>query len=343
MKINFFLATLLSGLVFLMASSGIAYAQTATIAQLKQEIALLEQLLAQQQGTQSSCYTFNTNLGFAQSNTNDVIQLHSDLQKEGFSYNPDDISVYSTGTSEAVIQFQTKYGIIPQSGYVGIKTRTELNNLYGCNSTNTNNCQATCVTQSDGIYAVDCSGSTTKCDQGDVCQETYDNSYNYNNGSVQTVQNLTGSECVAPTSGCTPNWQCTAWNTCYTGQQTRTCADTNYCRVSTGEPATTQSCTVCQAACTGGYAVDCSGNATQCESGQYCQLTYNTTNTYLNGMLYTTSPVSGSECVTPCTPDWQCSGFGDCINGQQTQTCTDYNNCGVATNEPATTQSCTSN
>ncbi|MDP3988053.1 MAG: peptidoglycan-binding protein [Candidatus Levybacteria bacterium] len=48
-----------------------------------------------------------------------------------------------------------------------------------------------------------------------------------------------------------------------------------------------------------------------------------------------------SSPIPACTPNWQCSGFGSCINGQQTQTCTDTNNCGVSTNVPVLTQSCT--
>lgn len=46
--------------------------------------------------------------------------------------------------------------------------------------------------------------------------------------------------------------------------------------------------------------------------------------------------------ASTCTPNWRCSGFGTCVNGQQKQTCTDANNCGVATGEPALIQSCTS-
>ena len=398
MKIKIFLAILLSAVLSL--SFGIiTFAQTstnqATITQLEQQIAALQQQLQQlnaQQGNQSSCYTLNSNLGWAQSGSADIAKLHTDLTSEGISYTPDDINTYSTGTSQAVTQFQKKYGISPQSGYVGAKTRSQLNKLYGCGSTstmtisilpstlnltvggspqeltsetmqngqsvftslnwtssnpsiakvdsfglvtpvnlgttfitassgsvqsnqitvnvtaysstvttNTNNCKATCVTQSDGTYAVDCSGSTTKCNQGDVCQENYDKSYTYKDGLVQTIQNLSGSQCLTPTSSCTPNWQCTAWNTCYNGQQNRICADVNNCNSPLNEPALNQSCTVCQAGCTGGYAVDCSGNATQCPSGTVCQLTYNTTNTFLNGTLYTTSPVSGAQCVSQPT------------------------------------------
>lgn len=44
---------------------------------------------------------------------------------------------------------------------------------------------------------------------------------------------------------------------------------------------------------------------------------------------------------TACTPNWQCSGFSTCVNGQLTQTCNDTNNCNTTNGEPALTQSCT--
>ena len=41
-----------------------------------------------------------------------------------------------------------------------------------------------------------------------------------------------------------------------------------------------------------------------------------------------------------CTPNWQCSGFGSCVSGMQTQTCSDLNSCGTSIGEPALSQSC---
>jgi len=78
------------------------------------------------------CHDFNLSLGWAQTGTAEIAQLHIALQKENLSYVPDTGNIYDVGTSQAVIQFQTKYGITPLSGYTGIKTRTKLNQLYGC-------------------------------------------------------------------------------------------------------------------------------------------------------------------------------------------------------------------
>jgi len=41
---------------------------------------------------------------------------------------------------------------------------------------------------------------------------------------------------------CTPNWQCTSWDICSNGSQTRSCYDSNYCGTTTGVPSQTQSC-----------------------------------------------------------------------------------------------------
>ena len=118
---------------------------SALIAQLKAAIQLiLQQLSAIQagQGTTSAtptptptpawCYTFTKNLGWADSGTDAIAQLHTALQTQGIPYYPDTGNTYNIGTSNALKQFQTKYNIAPQSGYVGVKTRAKLNQLYGC-------------------------------------------------------------------------------------------------------------------------------------------------------------------------------------------------------------------
>ncbi len=42
---------------------------------------------------------------------------------------------------------------------------------------------------------------------------------------------------------CNPNWQCSSWSTCSSsGEQTRTCSDSNNCGVLTNKPEESQSC-----------------------------------------------------------------------------------------------------
>ena len=42
----------------------------------------------------------------------------------------------------------------------------------------------------------------------------------------------------------------------------------------------------------------------------------------------------------PCSESWSCTDWSACANNQQTRTCTDANNCGTTTTNPAITQSC---
>jgi len=328
----------------------------ALIAQLQQQIAILmqqvQQMAAQQQGSSSWCHTFNTNLGYANSGSVEVLNLHLALQRQGISYSPDDIYIYSTATMAAVLNFQTRYGITPLTGYLGPKTRIRLNQLYGCGDTTNNSydstiyktdgCNAECVNQSDGTYAVDCGGNPTKCAPDQTCQKNYDTSYAYSSGSVQTIKTLNGAECITT---CIPNWQCTNFGPCLNSQQARTCTDTNNCSTTTNRPEVTQLCTSCVADCLfqpdGTYAVDCSGNTEMCNITQTCKKIYDTSTTYNNGTAQTVQTLSGTECVDKCIPSWQCSGLGPCINGQRTQTCVDIDNCGTTDGRPNLSELCT--
>lgn len=44
-------------------------------------------------------------------------------------------------------------------------------------------------------------------------------------------------------ANCKPNWQCSNWGLCLSGDQIRTCTDANNCGVDTGEPKLSQTCT----------------------------------------------------------------------------------------------------
>ena len=115
---------------------------TALIAQLTAEIQSLMQqinaLIAQQGGGTTTspgawCHTFNSNLGFANSGSEEVTNLHIALKTENISYSPDNNTDYTQATSKGVMSFQSKYGI-NQTGYVGSLTRAKLNSLYGCSA-----------------------------------------------------------------------------------------------------------------------------------------------------------------------------------------------------------------
>lgn len=161
MKPSFSFSIFFIVLIYFLFVSSVIFAQSITdaqkqylISQIQQQLTqvrqLLDQITNQQQQKSAWCYTFNNDLGFAQSGTNDIIQLHLALMfnltapssSTDVSYAPDDINTYYKGTVQAVSSFQKKYGVEPESGYVGIKTRTKLNQLYGCNNQNSSGSNA---------------------------------------------------------------------------------------------------------------------------------------------------------------------------------------------------------
>ncbi len=50
---------------------------------------------------------------------------------------------------------------------------------------------------------------------------------------------------------------------------------------------------------------------------------------------------NNTQTQTSCTPRWDCRDWTSCVNGQQTRNCIDWNSCNTTTNEPPTSQSCT--
>ena len=100
----------MTALMLVFCVCNVAHAQTMTedqrqalIIQIKNEIAQLQvqlnNLLAQQQGTDSWCHTFYNNLGTPDSGSSEVFNLHIALQKNGLVYSPDSVNTYSTITT----------------------------------------------------------------------------------------------------------------------------------------------------------------------------------------------------------------------------------------------------
>ena len=310
----------------------------AQIVQLQAQIA---QISAQQQGLGNLCHTFINNFGVANSGSTDVSDLHIFLQREGISYYPDGDSIYSTGTSQAVIQFQSRYGISPQTGFVGTKTKAKLNQIYGC--------------------------------------------------PVKL--------------NCKPNWTCSDWGFCVDGLQYKTCTDSNSCGVDTNEPKLSQTCTekpdvrikangsdgpvnifltlgngasvtstgisltqninlqwsgVGVSSCTAsdslnptifsGYKIP-SDSLTATLVGNI-QNNSNSNNKVsdtfkINCVSSTGSTVSDSVTVNlfytvsgTCTPGWQCTSWTTCAGSRHTRTCTDWNGCGSLVGKPIESESC---
>lgn len=86
---------------------------------------------------------------------------------------------------------------------------------------------------------------------------------------------------------------------------------------------------------TGGGSFGGGGAAPSTASGNGNDTNSSTTNT--NNVNNETNGSSGS---TVCTPNWKCSDWTECVNGQQKRVCFDVNDCGIDSNKPAERQSC---
>jgi peptidoglycan hydrolase-like protein with peptidoglycan-binding domain len=227
-------------------------AQTDTqtlIAQLQAQIQLLMQQVAQlrsQQGGQNWCHTFNSNLGIG-SRGDEVLDLIIALDGGGSPANSSSIGgvtdpYYSKDTAADVVQFQAKYGITPQSGYVGVKTRAKLNSLYGCAPTPTPtpaSAPTPVLTPAptsacSNLYWFDNTSSAHSL-KGVECtaQKQFCGAYMYS--GLRTFDNQ--KDCFAALTlalwNCAPNWTC-SWYTCLNGHQTQFAADSNKCPSTVG-------------------------------------------------------------------------------------------------------------
>jgi hypothetical protein len=80
------------------------------------------------------------------------------------------------------------------------------------------------------------------------------------------------------------------------------------------------------------YLISCPGNS----SGFACNISDNLF--IVTGLQH--SAVKEFIPTSNCTTNWNCSSWGNCINGTQTKTCIDQNSCNTTLNRPNLTQSC---
>ena len=131
-------------IVFLVAFPN--FASAVSIDELQKQISILlaqietlRQQISQQSG--QNCFVFSSDLQIGNSGSA-VTSLQKFLEKEGFDIDNGEISTnnFSESTASAVVGFQERYrseiltlaGLSRGTGYVGARTRTKLNTLYGC-------------------------------------------------------------------------------------------------------------------------------------------------------------------------------------------------------------------
>jgi hypothetical protein len=156
------------------------------IAQLQAQIATLQaqilELIQAQQTSSSWCYTFNETLIQGNSGAG-VSALQAAMQKSGYIIDSSEVAstLFGTSTKDAVIKFQQKYsseilspyGYTSGTGIVGLMTRTKLNNLYGCSTTDTDDdVEVTGVIKCSSDYDCGNTGFTGDafCSSGSVYQ-----------------------------------------------------------------------------------------------------------------------------------------------------------------------------
>lgn len=169
-KISKYAVTLVFAFSVLFPAVSLADTASDLQARINSLLVLIQQLqaqLAQMQGGSGStafCHTFNTDLGIGSGvgeSSKEVHALVTALDKNGLNVGALDVSSYDETTASAVSQFQEKYkgeiltpaGLSSPTGYLGGRTRTKLNQLYGCgnNSTTSNSNSSTSSTGSANL------------------------------------------------------------------------------------------------------------------------------------------------------------------------------------------------
>jgi len=293
MRIKSFLITaIFSGII--LCSAGIASAQavdnSALIAQIQAQIAQLtaqlQTMLAQQDTvTATWCHNFNTNLGFANSGTSEVSQLHIALQKQGISYAPDGDNVYSDGTSRAVIIFQERYAseiltpvrLTRGTGFTASSTRAKLNALYGCSqAAQTTPTVPTIATCAESNWTSTLNPST--CPASGQQTKTWTKTGTCQNGAFHPSVETVICTPVTPQSTTCTSFTYSDWSACSaSGTQTRTVTSSLPAGCVGGNSILSQACTY-----------------TQPSTGSTC------TSPFFNGVCYATiSAVGGGQAYGP--------------------------------------------
>ena len=317
----------------------------ALIVQLQQQLALLTQQLTQlnnQQSNSSWCYTFPENFGVTGYTTEQATNLHIALQRLGISYSPDSIGIFSTGTANAVSQFQGTHGISLKSGFVGPKTAAELNKLYKCTPVV---CKTDWKCTSWGLCASGqqtrnctdnkgCGVTTGKPAETQKCSKVSDISIKANGSDDPVNIFLTlGNGAVVNQDGINLTKEI---NLQWSGVNVASCmaSDSLTPKVFSGYKASSSSQNVLMS----GVIKATSSSASKLTD----TFKINCVST-INGSQVSDSVVANLYYTvnSNCFPNWQCTTWGDCISSNHSRTCTDINGCGTLGNKPLEKESCT--
>jgi len=184
-----------------------------------------------------------------------------------------------------------------------------------------------------GCIYTDTLGEASKKPSGDIgkpeCKKgtTQDCVTVENCSGIQACVDKKWSSCVdTPNDNCPciENWNCASWTLCVDGNQSRTCVDLGGCFESYQE---TRFCGECA-----------NGTTQACVTTENCVGTQTCVNNFWN----LCADVPNDNCPI-CIEDWMCNPWTLCIDGNQSRTCLDDNNCGTTNDMPPEIQICDSN
>jgi hypothetical protein len=168
---------------------------------------------------------------------------HCEIQLPETTWNNNQVQIkvnqgsFSNGQN-AYLYVIDSSGIVNQNGFLvtigsgssssvcgnGIKEGTEQ-----CDDGNT-------VTESCAYGQTSCTVCSSSC-QNAAGAVSYCGDSKCNSGET-----CTSCVCDCGACSCSPNWVCSDWSACASGQQTRTCTDSNSCGTTAGKPAVTHGC-----------------------------------------------------------------------------------------------------
>lgn len=269
--------------------------------------------------TSSASASIDKNLKYGQKDQ-EVTELQEFLIDGGFLKGTP-TNFFGLLTLKAVKTYQKSVDISP-TGYVGALTRQKINDSIASDVASSNQAEI----QETGTNSVIPKNVTTSNSQGCL------------NG--QAFNSTTGQPCsVTPVSFV---------DVCKNIEGTQTSVPTGMTLDSTGKCFTlvanvTSANNTETKTCLSGKVVSKNENCTKtCSDGEVVleNLSCRTTSTNINNVTRDTNQNQQNNNTSACIPNWQCNSWNTCTNSQQIRICTDSNNCGISTNKPTVTQTC---
>ena len=275
--------------------------------------------------------SINKNLSYGAKGAQ-VTELQEFLIDKGFLQTQSTGNFYSL-TLKAVKAFQSVNNI-PNTGYVGNLTRTEINSELSAETANSISQQLLETGTTTSPVATTSPVVTQLQQQNNLLQQQLNQlqtqvqqTQTIQSSLNQVVQNTTPTTTVSLGQTSTPVLSVSCVANPSTVNKNQSTTFTSSVAISRG---------------TGNYTYSWSGACTGFNAN--CSNSFSQIGTQIANLAVTFgSQVKTTNCSASviCSPNWQCGSWGTCTNSQQTRTCSDQNSCGTSNGQPLLTQSCT--